>query len=55
VFNGQDSDLPDVVIDTVDHPVVAAACAVQPAEAELVAEGFQLRLVGSPFGCPESR
>jgi hypothetical protein len=34
VFNGQDSDLPDAVIDAIDHPVVTAPCAVQPAEAE---------------------
>ena len=34
VFNGQDSDLPEVVVDTVDHPVVTAPCAMKPAEAE---------------------
>src|SRR5271169_546075 len=34
VFNGQDSNLPDVVADTVDDPVVTAPCAVEPAKAE---------------------
>jgi hypothetical protein len=31
---GQGRDLPDVVVDTVDHLVVTAPRAVQPAEAE---------------------
>jgi len=34
VLDGQDSDLPDGGVDTVDHPVIAARSAVEPAEAE---------------------
>jgi len=34
VLDGHDVDQPAVVVDPADHPVVASAGAVQPAEAE---------------------
>ena len=46
VFDGHDVDAAVLVVDAVDHPVVAAAGAVQPVEPELERRAGAVRVGG---------
>jgi len=46
MLDGYDGDLPKVVVDAVDHPVVAPASATEPLKAELQRLAGTVRILG---------